>query len=341
MSTAASAPPFAPPLGADDHNTRSRVKRAADELLSDGHRPTVANVRAHIGRGSASTINSALNEWWRELGDRLSKAQSTPPVDGVIVETASRLWETALEQAHAALAAERAEAEQLVSAADERAQAALLARDAANDQLAQLSAAHQSLDERRIELERQLAAAQSQHATAVERIAELQEQLREAVQSHQQTQAELKELLRQQQEHFSSVEQHLVAQLDDERTGRKRSERLLHDAQEVWRTKDAEYQRKLLAIVREAAQAKGQVLSLQEQLQSTLTGLSEARRETERLIAQTSDLEVRLAKKTEDVDSAHAQLETLRQQMHVLEQECGGLREKRHSTRGKRPRNRV
>jgi len=341
MSTATGAPPFASPAVTDDTNTRSRVKRAADELLFDGHRPTVANVRAHIGRGSASTINAALNEWWQELGGRLEKVQSAPAIDGVIVETASRLWETALEKAHAALATERAEAERLASAAEERAQAALLAQDTVNEQLAQLTTAYQSLDETRIELERQLAAVRSQYAAAAGRISEFQEELREAVQSHQQSHAALKELFRQQQDHSSEVEQHLIAQLADERDGRKRSERLLHDAQEGWRKKDAEYQRKLFAAVQEAAQAKGQVLSLKDQLQSTLTELNEARRDTERLIAQTSDLEARLVRKTEDVDSAHAQLETLRQHMRVLKQERDGLREKRRSMRAKRIGNRV
>jgi len=341
MPIVSSTPPTAPPPVPDDRNTRSRVKRAADELLSDGHRPTVANVRAHIGRGSATTINAALNEWWQELGDRLSKAQSTPPIDGVIVETATRLWEMALEQAHTALAAERAQAERLVSAADERAQDALLARDAVNEQLTQLTAAHQSLDYLRIELERQLAALQGQHAMAVGRIDELQRELRAAVKSHHQTQAELQELFRRQQGHFSKVEQHLTAQLADERTGRKRSEGLLHDAQEGWRKKDADCQRKLFAAVQESAQAKGQVLSLQDQLRSTLTELNQSRKETEQLIARTTNLEANLARKTEDADSAHAQLETLRQETRALKQECGGQREKRRSTRAKRLRNRV
>jgi hypothetical protein len=47
------------------------VFRAADELLVEGHRPTIDRVRMKLGRGSPNTINDHLDAWWTKLGSRL------------------------------------------------------------------------------------------------------------------------------------------------------------------------------------------------------------------------------------------------------------------------------
>src|SRR4030065_164620 len=119
-------------------NTRLLTKRAADELLADGQRPTVANVRNRIGRGSAGTINAALQEWWADLSQRLAQAGSRPEVPAPIAEAMSQLWAAALEQAHNALAEYRHEADRKVAEAADTAATALLARDEATK-------AHQAL----------------------------------------------------------------------------------------------------------------------------------------------------------------------------------------------------
>src|SRR5438477_12900707 len=48
------------------------VTLAADALLREGLRPTIARIRAHLGRGSPNTINPLLDQWWKTLAGRLS-----------------------------------------------------------------------------------------------------------------------------------------------------------------------------------------------------------------------------------------------------------------------------
>jgi hypothetical protein len=51
--------------------SQTDVFRAADELLVEGHRPTIDRVRMRLGRGSPNTINDHLDAWWTKLGARL------------------------------------------------------------------------------------------------------------------------------------------------------------------------------------------------------------------------------------------------------------------------------
>ena len=53
------------------------VFRAADELLLEGHRPTIDRVRMRLGRGSPNTINDHLDAWWAKLGSRLRATAQT------------------------------------------------------------------------------------------------------------------------------------------------------------------------------------------------------------------------------------------------------------------------
>jgi hypothetical protein len=51
--------------------SQADVFRAADELLIEGHRPTIDRVRMRLGRGSPNTINDHMDLWWTKLGSRL------------------------------------------------------------------------------------------------------------------------------------------------------------------------------------------------------------------------------------------------------------------------------
>ncbi len=90
-------------------DTREKVFDAADALLQEGTRPTQQNVRERIGRGSLSTINSALNDWWSSLSDRIQRKDSHPELPDPVITAANQLWDQALAYAHHALQKERNE----------------------------------------------------------------------------------------------------------------------------------------------------------------------------------------------------------------------------------------
>lgn len=80
-------------------STREKVFEIADELLTEGVRPTQQNVRERIGSGSLTTINKGLNEWWAALGQRMREGQQGRDIPEAVIRLSSRLWTEALANA--------------------------------------------------------------------------------------------------------------------------------------------------------------------------------------------------------------------------------------------------
>lgn len=83
-----------------EKTTKEQVFTAADELLSEGVKPSQQLIRERIGRGSATTIHRALNEWWIDVGERLSRvgsAQTNVPMP--VQKALDDLWRVASKQA--------------------------------------------------------------------------------------------------------------------------------------------------------------------------------------------------------------------------------------------------
>lgn len=76
--------------------TREKVFAAADVLLEQGIRPTQQAVREQIGSGSLTTINKALNDWWKTLGERITRQQQHPELPEPVLNVANQLWDRAL-----------------------------------------------------------------------------------------------------------------------------------------------------------------------------------------------------------------------------------------------------
>src|SRR6185437_10839822 len=85
--------------------SRADVFAAADELLLQGHRPTIDRVRMRLGRGSPNTINDHRDEWWAKLGSRLRDlpGQEFPQLPERVAHTLQQLWNEALDGAQVAL----------------------------------------------------------------------------------------------------------------------------------------------------------------------------------------------------------------------------------------------
>lgn len=73
------------------------VWQAADQLMAQGIRPTVANVREITQRGSAGTINDALKVWWQNIAQRISlQQQIQAELPSEISHLMQQLWQQAL-----------------------------------------------------------------------------------------------------------------------------------------------------------------------------------------------------------------------------------------------------
>lgn len=81
---------------AQSGTTRDKVFEAADQLLELGIRPTQQNVRERIGSGSLTTINKALNDWWKTLGERITRHNQHPELPEAVLQVANQLWDRAL-----------------------------------------------------------------------------------------------------------------------------------------------------------------------------------------------------------------------------------------------------
>ncbi|MGB1237733.1 MAG: DNA-binding protein [Pseudomonadales bacterium] len=88
-------------------DTAEKVFLAADQLLSEGRKPTQQTVRDIIGTGSITTINHALNDWWKSLAQRLQRQHQHPALPEPVISAASKLWDQALAYSHAALDEQR------------------------------------------------------------------------------------------------------------------------------------------------------------------------------------------------------------------------------------------
>ena len=133
--------------------SRGQVFAAADRALKSGRRPTQDGVRTDLGGGSLNSINTYLNEWYQDLGSRLSRSEE--PVKGVPSEASDlllQLWRLAIKTTGAGKATD-AESEELRIMRSQR--------DAAMVQASALQTLNAELTRHRATAERSLAEARA------------------------------------------------------------------------------------------------------------------------------------------------------------------------------------
>jgi hypothetical protein len=95
------------------------VQRAADALLRQGRKPSVAAIRKQLGGGSPNTITPLLAKYWEKLGSRLGDGpESLAQVPEALARVTELLWRRALEEARERLRLLR-DPDQAVSAVEE------------------------------------------------------------------------------------------------------------------------------------------------------------------------------------------------------------------------------
>jgi hypothetical protein len=76
------------------------VQRAADALLRQGTKPSVAALREQLGGGSPNTITPLLAKYWETLGQRLGAGpESLERVPESLARVTELLWRRALDEA--------------------------------------------------------------------------------------------------------------------------------------------------------------------------------------------------------------------------------------------------
>jgi chromosome segregation ATPase len=306
-------------LAAD--NTRLLVKRAADELLADGERPTVASVRNRIGRGSASTINEALREWWTELSQRFAKARSQPDLPGPLVDATNQLWGAALEHAHSALAEYRGEADRKVAEAADAAAAALLARDESEKKLLALQHDYKELADARIDLERRLTVEAERRQVAETRIREVQADADRRIQEGRDRVRQIEELLERERARYDSMESRLTLQVEEHKAARSKAETKHKDDASAWRKEKNQLLEQNQEIHQRFAETQGRNSALAEQL-ATLRGEHQVlQHDKERLLTERAETQTRLAQARNIEESLRSEINVLQQMIQVVEED--------------------
>ncbi len=78
----------------------SEVQRAADALLRQGIKPSIAAIREQLGGGSPNTLTPLLAKYWETLGERLHAGpESLEHVPEALARVTELFWRRALEEA--------------------------------------------------------------------------------------------------------------------------------------------------------------------------------------------------------------------------------------------------
>jgi len=164
------------------NSTRGRVFEAADQLLEQGIRPTQQAVREQIGSGSLTTINKALNDWWRTLGERINRRQQHPELPEPVLTVANQLWDRALayaenrfEEQRRQLERQEAELRNQVAKSEQGGHQAVQELQAQNGRLLERC---EKLSDEKYELEQSLLKADEQQYRLKTEIDELNRKLR-------------------------------------------------------------------------------------------------------------------------------------------------------------------
>lgn len=260
--------------------SREDVFRAADELLVEGHRPTIDRVRMRLGRGSPNTINDHLDAWWARLGARLRDVpgREFPQLPERVAASLQRLWNDALEGAHEALKSTIEGREQSLA---ER-ESALEERQAQHEETERIAAARQTaLEDNLVLVRTQLAEANRRNESLEQALRERDNtvaQLRERLEKVETAAAKVSQKLEAEraahgaersklESRYDAAEQRWLAEVDRARQDVKEAARQRQSlSSELARqTKDVEQVRRELAEARSALRAAAEVRSQLEE----------------------------------------------------------------------------
>lgn len=245
--------------------TQADVDGAADAILAKGERPTVDRIRTRLGTGSPNTLGPLIDNWYRELSQRVAGPQAASPagVPRAAMNAFQLLWDTALEEARAAAANQLASAQERLAhdqaalAEDRR---VMQATHAAIEQAAQTARERiRELEEQVVATRQQLQRAQQAAGAATDRAAQLQQDLARAHREQQEQGAAHEGQRQREAERNAANERRLLVDVDRARGEAK-------SAQEEIRRLQARLDEQERTSAGERTQLQGRLDSLAGQL---------------------------------------------------------------------------
>lgn len=300
-------------------DTRAATRQAADALLAEGLRPTVASVRQRIGRGSASTINAALQDWWAELAQRLSEPRR-PDVPEAAWKAADALWTAAVAEAQRNLAGERRALEEAREEAKAQVETALFARDQATQRADGVARELETTQRTLREAEQAVAAEKARVDTLRDQVTGLQRQVQAAEQRAAEQARQHEGQLALAQERYDRMEQRLVAQVDEHKTARGRLETQL--AMQTKEARDRE-----TALRAELGQAQTELARLRQLADSQAGAQERLTREHATLRTQHEAAQADVARLTASLEREQQAHRQLREDHAAQQQELRGARD--------------
>ena len=303
----------------DPRRTRDLVMEAADQLLAEHVRPTVANVRERIGRGSTGTINAALRDWWDRLAERLASLADRPDIPAPIYEAAQGMWASALQEAEIMMAAERKTLEEQRTTADESVAVARADLEKARQQVIGLQQRVETADAERLAFERRIATANARVEALNTRVQELKTLLGERTAQHEAAIAN-------ERTHSDGLERHLMGQIEEHRSGREHAEKALVAREAAFRSRETQLQSEIRDARETVGALRGELGAFRTQIQELTETLEDSRTSRDTLVKEVADTTAERARAEETSarmqaanDALKAELVFVRKQYTDLE----------------------
>ncbi|MGD9662326.1 MAG: DNA-binding protein [Porticoccaceae bacterium] len=280
------------------------VSAAADALLEQGQKPTLANVRSALGGGSFSTISPLLKEWKESQRTEEAVAPLIDPapeeITSQVQSMASHIWQAAMNLANARLQQEREALDATRTALEaERDEAAELA-DLLNADLEKVTNERDLMQQALDTVRDELAESQQQAITLGQKIAEQSQSIKDAQMALQAAQARGDELR---------------GLLDDERAARTKAEEKLAVLHEK-----AESNAGTISMLK--AKLEDQMATatdLQARLKAETATIADLQAKLKTETATTAGLQAKLVKRDEDLANAKSRADYVQARLDEAE----------------------
>lgn len=292
--------------------TRELVFEVATRLLAEGRKPSVSNVLSIIGKGSNTTIQSALNDWWKDIGKRINALFRHPTLPDSVAAAAIDLWSAALKEADLANEKYRQAADAQVVDAEYRARAAeeglRLSEEGRQTVMGELDSANATIEG----LERTLAAEGAHKNALSKQVDELAQQAKDARQEAESTREKASD-------EVAKIRNKTGAEVENARTSA---------ATEIERARNEFHGQLALAQERFGAIEKRMLMEIERERQHSASARDASQKEIGRIRGEADLEKARLSKSINDLISRNSDLTSQLAKLEGQIEEVGGQRDK-------------
>ncbi|MCU7829582.1 MAG: DNA-binding protein [Candidatus Thiodiazotropha sp. (ex Myrtea sp. 'scaly one' KF741663)] len=305
-------------------DTKALVFEAAEEMLIDGRGQAITQraIYEAIGnRGSMTTIQQALAEWWAGLGDHFMEIeylQGFPPeVLSPLQEAFAGIREVAQEKAYDDYSADVDKARVAIDAAKTEREVALEKLEIAQDEIISLRRQIDQLVEKRDILQQQLSSETDRRQAVEVQIPAIREDAQARIKQAEQQVRTLQRDLTREEERHQATETRLTTLYDQERTARAQERTHAEATQQTLQGKLEDLNQIYLVAKQEAANLSGRLTQAEatgQQLQAQLDSCQTKRADIASRLAEREADRRHDQARIRDLEQACATLETATQQ---------------------------